>query len=171
MGAAIQKRGPLATQCVEPFFQRAEHLAQRALEPLGPPARRAAELALLVDGALPAPALPAARDLLGAAQDLRRRTENAEADLAFRDWSVLGLDTGRAARAWRERKDAVFDGVRKVDVRTGTPLRRCVLCGTAMEDASPKNPKMALLLNLTRTCFCGGQWVAEKPAGRNGGPV
>ena len=169
MGAAIQRRGPLATQCVEPFFQRAEHLAARAFDPLPLAPRRALELALLVDAALPDAAVPPARELLAAAQDLRRRTENAEAELAFRDWSVLGLENGRAARAWRARPDVLFDGVRKVDVKAGTPLRRCVLCGTAMEDVSPKNQKMALVLQLTRTCFCGGQWVAEKPAGRNGG--
>ena len=93
-------------------------------------------------------------------KSLRLKNPDAETDLAFRDWRILGLGDDKISKSWR--RETVFDAVRKFELGPEVKIKRCVRCGSVMEDL----PSAALrnvqwLGNMMRMCFCGGAWYLE----------
>lgn len=93
-------------------------------------------------------------------KNLRMKNPDADTDLAFRDWSILGLGDDIVSRNWR--RTTVFDAFRKVELGPHVKIKRCVRCGSVMEDLStPALKKVQWLGNMMRTCFCGGAWYLD----------
>lgn len=100
---------------------------------------------------------------------------SAEADLAFSDWSVLGLTEDLRSRRWH--RDTIYDGVQKKELgqratararmRDGSlRIRSCTRCGTHMEDQmlpKSKDTKIPNIFALFRACFCGAHFVTIRP--------
>ena len=100
----------------------------------------------------------------------------SEGELYFAGFEELGLDEDRRTREWWARR--TVDEVRKIVLREGPigesamgtaeearggkgplRLRSCSRCGAVMEDLVPVRGASAWMMNLQRTCFCGGFWM------------
>ena len=127
--------------------------------------RQEVEMQLLAAGEIPPVLIPAIQKIFSeSVEPARERAGDSEAELAFKDWSFVTL--GRESEMELQRKkQVVFDGVRKVEMKKGKiRTRTCLRCVGHMEDLIPsRNPK-GWSWNMMRTCYCGGHWVVDKPA-------
>jgi mediator of RNA polymerase II transcription subunit 16 len=118
---------------------------------------------MLVTGTIPPLFLPVLRSILtGSANKLR--TDIAEAELSFSDFSMLGVgDDARTRRWWRTH---TLDAIRKIVIRRdghgAVRTRLCVRCAAVMEDLIPTRGIRPWMLNMQRTCFCGAFWMLEQ---------
>jgi len=85
----------------------------------------------------------------------------AEAQLAFKDWSSLGILDDARSKRWR--RNVVFDVLSKKELLAsrahgrGLKIRRCTRCGCTMEDLiPPRDRPMRWNYTMSRTCLCGG---------------
>jgi hypothetical protein len=137
-------------------------LVKRAYESLPESERTAIETEMLTTASIPEVLVPVVKSFLQTSVENLRQEVN-EADLYFRDFSMLGLhEDDRTKRWWKEH---TLDGVRKVELRRegqrgGVRFRTCARCGAVMEDIIPNvKPTRQWLLNLQRACFCAGHWM------------
>ena len=149
---------------VDGILTEADRLLKEAYAPLSEIEKQQLELRILVDGEVPDIVVPALRQILsGVVESTRRKLGDREAELAFKDFNILGIDDDGKARRWR--RQTMFDGVRKVDLgKKKIRARTCVRCGTMMEDMLPgRGMKAYWMYNLIRCCICGGHWITDKP--------
>lgn len=129
---------------------------------------------MLVTGTVPAVLEGVVRHVVvGVVEKLRAAATGEggvdEGELYFRDFGALGLGMGGKEG---KRRGRVVDGVRKVVLSEGEgpggrgdrevgglKLRSCARCGTVMEDLLPVKGASPWMMNLQRTCFCGGFWM------------
>ena len=150
--------------------------------------RNECELDLVVRGVVPDVLVPGAGWLLSHGIDKLRSGLSqgsaghnnllplaAEADLAFADWSALGLMDDPRSKHWR--REVVFDGVQKKELgkratvrnrmRAGSlRIRTCTRCGTSMEDQMPpksKDLRFPPIFHSFRICICGAHFVTDRP--------
>ena len=127
--------------------------------------RQEVEMQLLAAGEIPTVLLPALQKILnGPVEQARQRAGDSEAELAFKDWSNVSLSKESEDPRY-QKKERVFDGVRKVELKKGkVKTRICLRCCGKMEDCIPTRNQKGWMWNMMRTCYCGGHWVVEKPA-------
>ena len=127
--------------------------------------RKTIEKDLLINCQIPEVLLEPVRELLGnTAESLRQEVNVAE--LYFTNVGWLGLTNDQNSKKWR--KQHPLDAMRKVELRKDARARRCTRCCALMDDALPQRP--SLMMNLQRTCFCGGSWaVLGEDEALNGG--
>ncbi|KAL9104109.1 MAG: hypothetical protein Q9163_000911 [Psora crenata] len=85
------------------------------------------------------------------------RNEINEAELYFMDVGDLGL-TNDNISIKRSRKHPT-DAMQKTPLRKDVKVRRCIRCGTFMEDVLPQRNGNPILGLLGRTCCCGSSWM------------
>ena len=139
---------------------------------------------MLVSASLPEILSPVVEHLLTTTmENLKQDVDTGE--LYFLDISWLGLSDDKRSMRWK--KEHLLDAVRKVEIGGGhrhnnssnvssdkqrqplennksngsSKLRRCTRCCAVMEDLLPVKGGSLWMLNMQRTCFCGGFWVVE----------
>lgn len=114
---------------------------------------------MLVEGAIPDALMPVVEKLLATSVE-KLKDDIDEAELYFADTSRLGLGDDRRCKNWH--RTHTLDAVRKIVLAKGkTKIRVCTRCGSQMEDLPPMRGVSVWLLNMQRTCFCGGYWMVE----------
>lgn len=123
--------------------------------------RQEIEMQLLAEASIPSILNPVIHILLSqSVEQARLRAGDAEEILAFRQWGPVSLvDDGQTSK-WES--ETIWDGSRKTEI-TGKNVRTrtCLRCIGIMEDPTlaKERTHRPWLVNLTRTCFCGGHWV------------
>lgn len=150
---------------LELILEEAEQALQDVYGPLTEAQRLELEMCLLAAGEIPPILAPVLQKLLsGTVEQARQRAGDSEAELAFKDWSRVSL--GKDSEEGSSHKaGVVFDAVRKVELKKGKVRTRvCLRCGGHMEDIMLGRNQKSWIWNVTRTCYCGGHWVVERPA-------
>ncbi|MCJ1479591.1 mediator complex subunit [Lambiella insularis] len=133
-----------------------KHAYAAASPPIADPQRQALEREMLVGGEVPAVLTGVVEKVVvEVVEKLRAEVGVLEGELHFGDFKSLGFEKGRG-------DGRLVDGVRKVRLgRRGreVKLRTCARCGTVMEDLLPVKGASPWIVNLQRTCFCGGFWM------------
>jgi len=57
------------------------------------------------------------------------------------------------------KKTHIIDAIRKIPLKQGTKLRRCIRCCEVIEDLAPSRNMGMWLQNVNRTCLCGSMWM------------
>ena len=130
---------------------------------------------MLVSGEIPEVLWGVVERVVGKGGLLERMVERegvSEGELFFGSFEELGLQEDRRTRDWWARR--TVDEVRKIVLRERPPdagevgpsggkatlrLRTCSRCGANMEDLMPVRGMSGWMMNLQRTCFCGGFWM------------
>ena len=91
--------------------------------------------------------------------DLKEEVD--EAQLYFKDVSMLGLHDDQRTKTWH--REHVLDAIRKVVLdKDKVKTRSCTRCGATMEDLTQSKGVNPWLWQLQRACFCGGLWIVEQ---------
>ena len=141
-------------------------LSKNALASLVEQQRQELEMRILVFGEIPDILMPVIQTVLQThIQSIREKLGDGEAELAFKDWSILDVRDDPKSRRWRS--ETPFDGIRKVSLAGNVAgkkvrLRSCPRCGTMMEDILSTSKRL-WIYNMWRTCFCGGLWTVIPP--------
>ena len=142
-------------------------ITERSLNPfytkLHPRERQDLEMQLLAEGTIPTGLTPFIQKLLSQlVEDFRTHAGEAEELLAFRQWGPVSLVDDKQTLQWQAETD--WDATRKFDL-TGRKVRTktCLRCTSITEDLKDRTPR-SWVTNLTRTCFCGGQFILDKPS-------
>ena len=149
---------------LEAVLEATDQQLQEVYGTLSEAQRQDVEMQLLAAGEIPPVLLPALQKILsGVVEGARQRAGDSEAELAFKDWSAVSLSKESEEKK-PSKKDRVFDGVRKAEMKKGKVRTRvCLRCGGHMEDLIPSRNQKGWMWNMMRTCYCGGHWVVEKP--------
>ncbi|MCJ1321765.1 mediator complex subunit [Xylographa vitiligo] len=169
----------LPPRALESLFLETDSLVKHAYAAAQPTIseqrQQALEREMLVSGEVPEVLWGVVERVVGKGGLLERVGERegvSEGELFFGEFEELGLDEDRRTREWWARR--TVDEVRKIvlserpadGVETGPSdgkgmlrLRTCSRCGAVMEDLLPVRGASGWMMNLQRTCFCGGFWM------------
>ena len=89
---------------------------------------------------------------IGSLQD-----EINEAELYFTDVSGLGLSNDNSSREHNRKHP--LDAIQRIPLRRDGKVRRCIRCGSFMDDILPNRSGNPIITTLGRTCLCGSSWM------------
>ncbi|MCJ1388619.1 mediator complex subunit [Xylographa bjoerkii] len=165
----------LPPRALESLFLETDSLVKHAYAAAQPAIneqkQQALEREMLVCGEVPEVLWGVVERVVGKGGLLERMGERegvSEGELFFGRFEELGLEEDRRTREWWARR--TVDDVRKIVLREGPlemgrdgkgvlRLRTCARCGAVMEDLLPARGASGWMMNLQRTCFCGGFWM------------
>ena len=158
----------IAPNSLEALLDMTDQALQEVYGPLSETQRQEIEMQLLAAGEIPPVLFPAVKRILsGPVEQIRIKAGDSEAELMFRDWSRIGFAQDGGAR--KAIQGIVYDGIRKVELKKDKiKLRTCLRCGGHMEDTMLGRNQKTWLINISRSCCCGGHWIIEKPASVSG---
>ena len=162
--SATIRNGIIPHSQLESILDSTEQILQQTYSTLTRAQRQDIEMQLLAAGEIPAVLLPAIQKIFsGPVEQARQHAGDSEAELAFKDWSTVSLGKDSELDDPRK-KNVVFDGVRKIELKKGKVRTRiCLRCNGHMEDLMPGRHQKGWIWNMMRTCYCGGHWVVEQP--------
>ncbi len=152
---------PITIHAIDPLLVETESIVKSAYARAGinDVERGRIEKAMLISCQLPEALMPAVHSLLTTVLD-KFQNDIDPAKLYFADVRWLGLTDDKSTEEFHRRRR--FDVVRKVQLKPGTPLRRCTRCCSYMVDFDTKEVKSLSLWThgAQKICVCGSNWVS-----------